>query len=162
VPFEKSCIWKAVCKSAILQAMYLGRKLSPETTVLALFTPANRARKRIPAQKLSPRMLTKTTTSQFVSQGPRPHCLVFLDPPRKTTLVSSGIHIANAPARLQYGSSASKEAPGSVLVGRRRPYPTGYRSQRRVFHLRVLYIIQEGGPGVRVWTSEQDKAEADK
>jgi hypothetical protein len=35
---------------------------------LAACTPANRARKRISAQKSSPRMLVKTTTSQLVSQ----------------------------------------------------------------------------------------------
>jgi hypothetical protein len=142
--------------------MYLGGKLLPET---AMFwpLPANRARKRIPAQKSAPRMLVKTTASQLVSQDQRPHCLVLLDPPRKTTHVSSGIRISNAPARLHYGSSTSKEAPHCVQGERRQSLnPRATETSEWYVHLRVLYIIREGGPGVRVWTSEPAKAEADK
>jgi hypothetical protein len=68
-------------------------------SVLAAFIRAKSASKRIPAQKSSPRMLDKGTTSQLVCQGPSPHCLVLLTP-CKTTQVSSGMHIANTPAQL--------------------------------------------------------------
>jgi hypothetical protein len=125
--------------------------------VLAAVIPAKSERTLIPGQKASPRTLVKTTTSQLVSQGPRPHCSVLVDPPRKTTQVSSGIRIANA-QRLQSGCSALKEAPGCVQEGRRLSLiPRATEANEWHIHLRVLYIIREGGPGVRVRTSEQAK-----
>jgi hypothetical protein len=71
------------------------------------FYSRQKGRKQIPGQKESPtRTLVKTTTSQLVSLGPRPHCSMFLEPPRKTTQVSSGIRIATAAVD---GSSHQKQ-----------------------------------------------------
>jgi hypothetical protein len=128
-----------------------------KSCVLAACTPAKRGRKQLPGQKASPRTLVKTTPSQLVSQGPMPHCSVFLDSPRKTTQVSSGILIANAPEAAVW-HLATKEAPGCVQMERRRSLvPRATEASEWHFHLRVLYIIREGGPGVRVWTSDQAK-----
>jgi hypothetical protein len=81
----KSCRWQPVCKSAMLQTMYLGRTSLSETAVFwPLLLPPTGKEANSCAKGSSPRMLVKTTTSQLVSQSPMPHCLVLLDPPRKT------------------------------------------------------------------------------
>jgi hypothetical protein len=108
IPFQKSCRWKAVCKYAnIARQCIWARNDRLKQLCFGCFYSRQKGRKQIPGQKESPtRTLVKTTTSQLVSQGPRPHCSMFLEPPRKTTQVSSGIRIATAAVD---GSSHQKQ-----------------------------------------------------
>jgi hypothetical protein len=151
----ESCL--QICKSAILQTMYLGGKLSPETAVIWLTcTPAKRARKRIPAQKSSPRVLVRNNNF----------------PTRLSRLKATFLGVVRPATQVAYLLPTHQHGCSMVHPHQKKPLvacklkddlalshwlqkPTNGISTCAFF-----ISIRKGAPGVSVWTSEQAKAEA--